>query len=83
MLEENFNANQLASRRLTAFVYQDNNFNFIFGDMKNDFLTSDLKGRFNIPDRGLALKKIETCFNGKGVLEGFRFYDKQDQKIFE
>ena len=24
MLEENFNANQLASRRLTAFVYQDN-----------------------------------------------------------
>jgi hypothetical protein len=50
--------------------------------MKDDFHTSNLKNRFEIPDRGLALKKVETCFNSKG-LQGFRFYDKQDNNIFE
>jgi hypothetical protein len=51
--------------------------------MKYDFTDSDLKSRFEIPDRGLALKKVETCFNSNSILNGFRFYDKQDKQIFE
>jgi hypothetical protein len=51
--------------------------------MNTDSTASDLKGRFDIPDRGLALKKVETCFNSKDLLKGFRFYDKQDKNIFE
>ncbi len=80
---QNFNAKSLANRRLVAFTYQDNLFDLIFGDMKDDFTNSNLKSRFEIPERGLALKKVETCFSSNGLLNGFRFYDKQDKNIFE
>ena len=61
--EDVFDVQFMFTRRLIAFTYQDQNFDLIFGDINFDLNTSDLKGRFDIPDRGLALKKIETCFN--------------------
>ncbi len=73
----------LAIIRLVAFSYQGTRFGFIFGDMKDDLGTSDLKNRFDIPDRGLALKKVETCLDFRGYVVGFEVYDKQDKKIFD
>jgi len=74
----------LANRRLVAFAYEGTLFGLIFGDMKVDFTDySNLKGRFDIPDRGLALKKVETCLDFSGYVVGFGVYDKQDKKIFD
>ena len=74
---------QLSNTRLTAFTHQENLFLFIFGDKEKDFTPSTHTNRFEIPERGLALKTIETCYKANGDLHGFKLTDKKNKTLYE
>jgi hypothetical protein len=73
---------RLEDFRVVGLAYEGDLFEFIFGSFLEDFNSCDLKNRFEIPGRGKELKKVDICYNEKGLI-GFRLYGKGLKIIFE